>query len=356
MNTARIAALAVILAVTLQPQASAGTSVSVVRVGFLQGEQLVQVRRPGRTAEDAIRALLAGPTRKETIVGFRTYVPAQTRLHSLTIDSGLATVDLSGRFTAGQSDERLLASVTQLVRTLSSVPRVVRVALLVDGKPVTRTVDGVSLSRLITMHHLQTPNVPVPKPPAEKLRPPDPEVMDVQGRLIELGYLLKGDDDGRFGPTTSEGILAFQKYERLDRTGALNGATREALASAERPTPVTRGVAGKRAEVLLDKQIALLIKDNQVVRAIAVSSGKPSTPTPPGSYRVYAKIPRWWSTPFREWLPWALPFVGGIAFHELGDVPVYPASHGCVRQPFSVARWTYNFANVGMPVRVLARS
>jgi peptidoglycan hydrolase-like protein with peptidoglycan-binding domain len=356
MNTARIAALAVILAVTLQPQASAGTSASVVRVGFLQGEQLVQVRRPGRTAEDAIRALLAGPTRKETIAGFRTYVPAQTRLQSLTIDGGLAAVDLSGRFTAGQSDEGMLASVTQLVRTLSSVPRVVRVALLVDGKPVTRTVDGVSLSRPITMHHLQTPNVPVPKPPAEKLRPPDPEVMDVQGRLIELGYLLKGDDDGRFGPTTSEGILAFQKYERLDRTGALNGATREALASAERPTPVTRGVAGKRAEVLLDKQVALLINDNQVVRAIAVSSGKPSTPTPPGSYRVYAKIPRWWSTPFREWLPWALPFVGGIAFHELGDVPVYPASHGCVRQPFSVARWTYNFANVGMPVRVLARS
>ena len=67
--------------------------------------------------------------------------------------------------------------------------------------------------------------------------------MDVQGRLIELGYLLKGDDDGRYGPTTSEGILAFQKYERLDRTGALNGATREALVSAVRPTPVTRGVA-----------------------------------------------------------------------------------------------------------------
>ena len=131
-------------------------------------------------------------------------MPAQTRLRSLTIDGGLATVDLSGRFAAGQSDERMLASVTQLVRTLSSVPQVDRVALLVDGKRVTRTVDGVSLSRPITMHHLQTPNVPVPEPPAEKLRPPDPEVMDVQGRLIELGYLLKGDDDGRFGPTTAK--------------------------------------------------------------------------------------------------------------------------------------------------------
>ena len=60
--------------------------------------------------------------------------------------------------------------------------------------------------------------------------------------------------------------------------------------------------------------------------------------------------------PFREWLPWALPFVGGIAFHEFLVVPPYPASHGCVRQSYTVARWTYNFAGVGMPVRVLAKS
>jgi hypothetical protein len=355
-NAARIAALAFLVGVALQPQAPAATSASTVGVAFLQGEQLVTVRRPGRTAEGAARALLAGPTRKEKAAGFRTYVPARTQLRDLTIDGGLATVDLSARFASGQTDERMLASVTQLVRTLSSFSQVDRVAVLVEGKPVMRTVDGVSLSRPVTMHYLQTPNVPVPKPPAERLRPPDPEVRDVQGRLIELGYLLKGNDDGRLGPATSEGILAFQKYERLDRTGALNGPTREALVAAMRPTPVARGAAGKRAEVLLDKQVALLIKDNEVVRAIAVSTGKPATPTPPGSYRVYAKIPRWWSTPFREWLPWALPFVGGIAFHELGDVPVYPASHGCVRQPFSVARWTYAFADVGMPVRVLAHS
>jgi lipoprotein-anchoring transpeptidase ErfK/SrfK len=127
-------------------------------------------------------------------------------------------------------------------------------------------------------------------------------------------------------------------------------------AARPHPTPISQGGTGKRAEILLDRQDALLINNNRVVRTIAVSSGKPSTPTPPGNYRVYAKIPRWWSTPFREWLPWALPFVGGIAFHEFADVPVFPASHGCVRQSFTVARWTYAFATVGMPVKVIARS
>jgi L,D-transpeptidase catalytic domain len=66
--------------------------------------------------------------------------------------------------------------------------------------------------------------------------------------------------------------------------------------------------------------------------------------------------PRWWSTPFREWLLWAIPFVGGIAFHQYEVVPTYAASHGCVRQQSTVARWTYDFAYVGMPVKVIASS
>jgi lipoprotein-anchoring transpeptidase ErfK/SrfK len=220
----------------------------------------------------------------------------------------------------------LLARVTQVVQTLTAFPAVTRVLFLVDGKRITRTVERVPLSRPLTLRFLQTPDVPVPKPPAFKLRPPDPATKQAQQQLIPLGYLLPGDADGRYGPTTSEALL------------------------------VTKAGSGKRAEVLLDRQVAPLIDNNRVVRAIAVSTGKPSTPTPPGSYHVYAKIPRWWSTPFHEWLPWAIPFVGGIAFHEFPDVPAYPASHGRVRQSFAVARWTFDFATVGLPVRVIARS
>jgi hypothetical protein len=45
--------------------------------------------------------------------------------------------------------------------------------------------------------------------------------------------------------------------------------------------------------------------------------------------------------------------VGGIALHEFQDVPT---SHVGVRRPFTVARWTYDFATVGMPVKVIAKS
>ena len=73
---------------------------------------------------------------------------------------------------------------------------------------------------------------------------------------------------------------------------------------------------GKRVEVLLDRQLALVIDGGRVVRTITVSSGAAGTPTPPGSYSVFRKEQRSWSVPFSVWLPWASYFVGGIAFHE----------------------------------------
>lgn len=326
-----------------------------IRVYFVQGEQLAPLTRPGATALDAVRQLVAGPTRAELGRGFRTYVPASTRVRSVTIARGVATVDLSEPFATGSRDS-LLARLSELVHTLTGVQGTTKVQLLVNGKAVTGRFPGVPTERPITLRLLETPNVPVPQPPQRRLPAPDPAVKAAQQQLIALGYLLADDDDGLFGPATRNGILAFQKWERLDRTGLLDSRTKTRLASARHPSPLIRRGAGRRAEILLDRQVALLIDDDRVVRTIAISSGKPSTPTPPGDYRVYAKIPRWWSVPFREWLPYALPFVGGIAFHEFGDVPAYPASHGCVRQSPTVASWTYAFAYVGMPVKVIANS
>jgi len=335
---------------------SAASAPRHISVYFLRGEQLASVQRAGGTSLDAMRQLVAGPTPAEFRQGFRTYLPAGTRVLGVKVANGVVTVDLNERFASGSDRGSLLARLSQVVRTLTGLQGATKVQLLMNGEIVAARFPGISLSRPITFRFLQTPNVAVPEPPSLRLPPPDAAVKDLQHRLIELGYLLPGDDDGRFGPATQNAILSFQKWEHLGRTGLLDSPTKARLTDAMHPSPISNGAAGKRAEVLLDRQVALLIDDNRVVRTIAVSTGKPSTPTPPGDYRVYAKISRWWSTPFREWLPWALPFVGGIAFHELQDVPVIPASHGCVRQSFTVARWTYNFATIGMPVKVIARS
>ena len=346
--------LALIVSLAGGAGAFAKTSAKGVSVYFLRGEQLARVSRPGSTPADAVRQLLAGPTPAQVKLGYRTYVPTGTRLLSVKVANGLATVDLNSRFTSGQNGDNRLARLSQLVRTLTGLKGATRVQLLIAGKTVDGLFPGVPTAAPITFRFLETPDHPVPKPPPERLGPPDPRVKAAQTKLIGLGYLLHGDADGRLGPVTQNAILAFQKWERLDRTSLLDASTTARLKSASHPTPLTRGVSGKRAEILLDRQVALLVDNNRVVRTIAVSTGKPATPTPPGDYRVYAKIQRWWSVPFREWLPWALPFVGGIAFHEFLEVPAYPASHGCVRQEPAVARWTYDFAEVGMPVKVIA--
>jgi hypothetical protein len=349
----RLAQILVVLAAVLALPAAASAD---VKIWFPQGEQLISVTRPGSTASDALAALIAGPTTAEKAKGVRTYVPAGTPVRSVSVVDGVATVDLGDRFAGGRDAESLLARLSQLVRTLTGVEGATKVKLLIDGGTVYGLFPGVSTEAPITFKYLQTPDVPTPKPPVVPTTPENDTVRNLQQRLLDLGYLVQGDVDGQFGPATSNAVLAFQKWEGLDRTGQVDDPTRAKLAMANRPVPITRGGPGKRAEVLIDRQVALLIQDNQVVRAIPVSTGKPSTPTPTGDFKVYAKIPRWWSVPFREWLLWALPFVGGVAFHELADVPPYAASHGCVRQSVVVAKWTYDFAEVGMPVKVIARS
>jgi lipoprotein-anchoring transpeptidase ErfK/SrfK len=279
----------------------------------------------------------------------------------LAVARGIATVDLGAEFVESTNAESLLARLAQLVYTLAGADGATKVRLLIDGEKAPAVFPALSSSRPITVESLEAPPEAPPdeapkETPTVRGAPASAPVRAAQERLVELGYLLPRDVDGRLGPATQNAVLAFQKWERLRRDGALGPTTSARLQTARRPRPITRGGAGKRAEILVDRQVALMIDNDQLVRAIPVSTGKPSTPTPPGNYKVYAKFARWWSVPFREWLLWALPFTGGIAFHQFPVVPTYPASHGCVRESYVVARWTYDFARVGMPVKVIART
>ena len=75
----RVFALAGLLAVAVLPAAAAPSAAAPaptqVPVYFVRGEQLAPVTRPGATAEDAVRRLLAGPTPAEAFRrGFRAYI------------------------------------------------------------------------------------------------------------------------------------------------------------------------------------------------------------------------------------------------------------------------------------------
>jgi spore germination protein GerM len=88
-------------------------------VFFVRGEQLEPVSRPGTTALAAVQQLIAGPTRAEKGLDFRTYIPSGTRVLGVSVANEIATVDMNERFASGSDPDSLLARLSQLVRTLT---------------------------------------------------------------------------------------------------------------------------------------------------------------------------------------------------------------------------------------------
>lgn len=55
------------------------------------------------------------------------------------------------------------------------------------------------------------------------------EIARMQARLMELGYMTKGDTTEKFGPATETALILFQKVEGLDADGIAGPAVREEL-------------------------------------------------------------------------------------------------------------------------------
>ena len=354
---AALAAAALVLAAPAGASHGVGSgSAATVRVAFVQGEQLSYVERPGSGVKAALTALLAGPTKSEAAREIKTQIPAGSRLRGVTVRGGVATVDLGEAFALGTKSESLTARVAQVVLTATRVPNVRAVKLLVKGGIPLGLFPGIVTRYPLTAKAVQAPSLP-PPPPAASTPPnsPSPETRSLQQSLAALGFLPSDAIDGRPGPRTTSAVVAFQKWTGLSRDGVVGASTQAALASATRPRPIASG-SGHRVEVLLDRQLALVIDAGQVTRILDISSGKPGFDTPAGSFRVTRKEQRSWSVPYKVWLPWASYFVGGVAFHEYPDVPPVPASHGCVRVQRWDAQSLYNQTPIGTPVTVIARS
>ena len=312
---------------------------------------------PGTTAEDAIRALLRGPTADERKAGYRTYIPRGTAVRSVTVGGKRATVDMGLKLMQGVKAEGLNARLTQVVYTATGVKPVTSAKVLIQGGTVLGVFPGIDASVPLTRDGLATPKGPPPPAIDPSTGAPTAGVLALQTRLVELGFLPAGTDDGRPGPADHERGAGVPEVgpPRPRRHRGARHARRPRHRRPGRPRSRAGG-PGRRVEILLDRQLTLVIENNQVLRVLHVSTGAAATATPPGSYSVTRKELRSWSVPFQVWLPYASYFVGGVAFHEYPEVPAQPASHGCVRVPSFDAKALFDFLSVGTPVRVLSRS
>ncbi|MDH5373771.1 MAG: GerMN domain-containing protein [Acidimicrobiia bacterium] len=87
-------------------------------------------------AANAIRALIEGPTPTEADTELSTSIPADTLLLGLTIEDGLATIDLSREFEVGGGSFNILSRLAQVVYTLTQFPTIEQVVFHLDGERV----------------------------------------------------------------------------------------------------------------------------------------------------------------------------------------------------------------------------
>lgn len=90
-------------------------------------------------AQQAVELVVAGPTEDEStgVPAISTAIPEPTRILGMTVDDGLATVDLSGEFDDGGGSFGMYARLAQVVYTLTRLPEIDSVAFEVEGQPVT---------------------------------------------------------------------------------------------------------------------------------------------------------------------------------------------------------------------------
>lgn len=355
-----------------------GQELDEVKLWFMAGEQFLPLERevqpaesePGAAAgpQEATEALLEGPKPSDqplpqqknvepvSAAEATTSIPAGTELVEIKVDEqGEAVVELTPRFLEGipkapkersAADQRVLsARVGQVVHTVTQFAGISSAEI--------RT-GGIAIADDARRADYTPPQRPKPRP-AETLRPGaerSPATRLLQQRLSQLGYLPRGVTDGIYGDQTTQAVMAFQAWEGLDRDGIAGPATHAALKQAKRPRPSAEGPR-RRVEIHLDKGVVLLVRRGRTLRAIHASGGAPGYDTPRGTFEVFRKELMSWSVPYSVWMPYASYFNGGIALHESGSVPAYPASHGCVRVPPSESKLVYNFAGMGTTVVVL---
>ncbi|MDF1597228.1 MAG: GerMN domain-containing protein [Acidimicrobiia bacterium] len=123
----------------------------------LSAKSVIRAVETPDVAANAIRALIEGPTPAEQDTELSTAVPADTLLLGLTIEDGLATIDLSREFEVGGGSFNILSRLAQVVYTLTQFETIGRVNFRLDGEPVTVfSGEGVLLESPVGRHDYAT--------------------------------------------------------------------------------------------------------------------------------------------------------------------------------------------------------
>lgn len=190
----------------------------------------------------------------------------------------------------------------------------------------------------------------------------DGETAVIEGSLNGRAYVPLGRfrvRNGRVAGTVTPTAGGTWRF-RLSATGA-RATGDEALSASTAPRAVfaanPHGVPASAPVYLVQKISEMRLyyyESGRLVRVFPVVFGKPSTPTPTGSYRVYSKT----SGPSAAFGPLVLWYHRGYGIHgtnqeHLLDDPWRYYSKGCTRNYNANIYWLWDRVPVGTPVRNL---
>lgn len=175
-------------------------------------------------------------------------------------------------------------------------------------------------------------------------------VKRLQRAMRSHGYWHSGND-GIFGQTTEQAVMAVQKVHGLTRDGVCGPVTWGVVERLSRPR--ARTGSGTVMEVDLSKQIVIFVVAGRTKWVMNTSTGKAGWRTPRGRFRIFRQVNRMDYGPLGA-LRRPKYFNGGIAIHGSGYIPGYPASHGCISTSNAATNyvWSTGLAPIGRRVWV----
>jgi hypothetical protein len=191
-----------------------------------------------------------------------------------------------------------------------------------------------------------------------------PDVMRLQSLLRDLGF-YRGPITGDYEEMTASAVVTFHKYLRVERSATFNAL--DWLRADRMPAPHIpyRWDEPDRVEVDTTNQVVYVVRDHTIAGILPTSTGSGAlyysvrqgrevrSGTPHGDFQLYWRQYGWNCDSTTGWCVynyWGFTQFYGI--HGYGNVPAYPASHGCVRVQTWDSDWLDDYLFIGMPVHI----
>ena len=159
-------------------------------------------------------------------------------------------------------------------------------------------------------------------------------------RLIELGFLAFVAASAAAHPVKQQNLSVVEKAAQLGSGQFVWD-------------PKAASTGSLFLVIDLTRQRALLYRDGIPIAASTISTGSKGRETPTGVFTILQKEVMHRSGTYDDApMPYMQRLTSkGVAMHA-GNLPGYPASHGCIRLPKEFAKLLYGVTELGTPVMI----